>query len=198
MPEALKYSRVRGELRGILLTACLVAITTVAIFLIVWNIGLTRGTVAYLIPVLIAAIRWGLVSALFAAACGVVASAYFFCAALQLSHHRPARGYQPRSLYFRRHCRQSVGGAAETAAGNFRASAKSTCATSTPSPAGWRWRSMCPTFNLAIEITSPPSCSVRSFCFRAHATRPIPMHGAWASACHARCSMKRRISALPV
>lgn len=82
MPEALKYSRVRKELRGILLTACLVAITTVAIFLIVWNIGLTRGTVAYLIPVLIAAIRWGLVSALFAAACGVVASAYFFFAPL--------------------------------------------------------------------------------------------------------------------
>lgn len=82
MPEALKYSRIRKELRGILLTTCLVAVTTVAIFLIVWKVGLTRGTVAYLIPVLIAAIRWGLVAALFAAACGVVASAYFFFAPL--------------------------------------------------------------------------------------------------------------------
>jgi two-component system sensor histidine kinase KdpD len=82
MPEALTYSRVRQELRGILLTACLVVVTTMAIFLVIWQIGLTRGTVAYLIPVLIAAIRWGLVAALFAAACGVVASAYFFFAPL--------------------------------------------------------------------------------------------------------------------
>ncbi len=82
MPEALKHSRLREELRGILLTTCLVGVTTLVIFLIIWQIGLTRGTVAYLIPVLIAAIRWGLVAALFAAACGVLASAFFFFAPL--------------------------------------------------------------------------------------------------------------------
>jgi two-component system sensor histidine kinase KdpD len=82
MPDALKHGRLRQELRGILLTAGLVLVTTAAIFLIIWQIGLTRGTVAYLIPVLIAAIRWGLAAALFAAACGVVASAYFFFAPL--------------------------------------------------------------------------------------------------------------------
>lgn len=60
------------------LTFGLVAATTVMIFLIIWQIGLTRGTVAYLIPVLIAAIRWGIVSALFAALLGVLASAFFF------------------------------------------------------------------------------------------------------------------------
>ncbi len=82
MPEALKHSRLRQELRGIVLTAGLVGVTTLVIFLIIWQVGLTRGTVAYLIPVLIAAIRWGLVAALFAAACGVVASAFFFFAPL--------------------------------------------------------------------------------------------------------------------
>lgn len=70
--------RLRQELRGILLTLGLVVLVTVAIFAFVWYFGLTRGTVVYLVPVLIAAIRWGLIAALFASACGVAASAYFF------------------------------------------------------------------------------------------------------------------------
>lgn len=78
MPNALKVERIRKELRGVFLTFCLVLATTAVIYLIILMIGLTRGTVAYLIPVLVAAIRWGLVASLFAAACGVLASAYFF------------------------------------------------------------------------------------------------------------------------
>ena len=78
MLYALKYDRLRKELRGVLLTLGLVVAVTALIFLIIWQIGLTRGTVAYLIPVLIAASRWGIVSALFAATCGVLASAFFF------------------------------------------------------------------------------------------------------------------------
>lgn len=78
MPNTLKYDRIRKELRGVFLTFCLVVATTALIYLIILQVGLTRGTVAYLIPVLIAAIRWGLVASLFAAACGVIASAYFF------------------------------------------------------------------------------------------------------------------------
>lgn len=78
MPQTVKYKYLRKELRGLALTACLVAATTVLIFAVIWQIGLTRGTVAYLIPVLIAAIRWGIVAALFAAVLGVLASAYFF------------------------------------------------------------------------------------------------------------------------
>ena len=66
------------ELRGILLTLGLVALVTVGIFAFVWYFGLTRGTVVYLVPVLIAAIRWGLIAALFASICGVLASAFFF------------------------------------------------------------------------------------------------------------------------
>ena len=78
MAHTFKFNGFRKELRGLLLTFCLVAATTVLIFLIIVQIGLTRGTVAYLIPVLIAATRWGIVSALFAAFLGVVASAFFF------------------------------------------------------------------------------------------------------------------------
>ena len=78
MAYALKFPELRKELRGISLTFFLVAATTALIFLIILQIGLTRGTVAYLIPVLIAATRWGIVSALFAAGLGVAASAFFF------------------------------------------------------------------------------------------------------------------------
>jgi two-component system sensor histidine kinase KdpD len=76
--NSLIFGRLSKELRGIALTFCMVVAVTFIIFLIIWNVGLTRGTVAYLIPVLIAATRWGLVSALFAAVCGVLASAYLF------------------------------------------------------------------------------------------------------------------------
>ena len=44
----------------------------------VWEIGLDHGSVVYLIPVVIAATRWGIVSAIVAAVCGVLASAFFF------------------------------------------------------------------------------------------------------------------------
>lgn len=78
MPKASRISRLRQEMRGIVPTFGLVVATTALIYLIIVQVGLTRGTVAYLIPVLIAATRWGIVPALFAAVCGVLASAYFF------------------------------------------------------------------------------------------------------------------------
>ncbi|MCX7298612.1 MAG: DUF4118 domain-containing protein [Hyphomicrobiales bacterium] len=86
MAHAVKFSVLRKELRGLLLTFCLVVATTALIFLIIMQIGLTHGTVAYLIPVLIAATRWGIVSALFAAFLGVVASAFFFFEPLYSFH----------------------------------------------------------------------------------------------------------------
>ena len=44
----------------------------------VWEVGLTHGSVVFLVPVVIAATRWGVVSAVVAAICGVLASAFFF------------------------------------------------------------------------------------------------------------------------
>lgn len=78
MTRALRFGTWREETRGLVLTFGLVAVTTAAIYTIILGVGLTRGSVLYLIPVLIAAIRWGIIPAVFAAVCGVVASAFFF------------------------------------------------------------------------------------------------------------------------
>jgi two-component system, OmpR family, sensor histidine kinase KdpD len=78
MFNSANLDRLRKELRGILLTLILVGIATGVIELITRELGFTRGTVIYLIPVVIAATRWGIVSALFAAVIGVMATAYFF------------------------------------------------------------------------------------------------------------------------
>ncbi len=72
------FGRIRKELRGIVLTLCLVGAATLLLYAIIWTTGLNHGSVVYLVPVLIAATRWGLVSAIVAAVCGVVASAFFF------------------------------------------------------------------------------------------------------------------------
>jgi len=78
MLDALKFDRIRRELRGILLTLCMVVIVTAAVYFIVIETGLGHGSVVYLIPVVIAATRWGIVPAIVAAICGVLASAFFF------------------------------------------------------------------------------------------------------------------------
>ncbi|MGH6969865.1 MAG: DUF4118 domain-containing protein, partial [Stellaceae bacterium] len=70
--------RLRKELPGIALALCSVGVATFIIDLIVQELGFRRGTVIYLIPVVIAATRWGLVSALTAAVSGVLATAFFF------------------------------------------------------------------------------------------------------------------------
>ena len=78
MPRTQTSDTLRRELRGLGLTLLAVAITTLVIDLLIHEIGYTRGTVIFLIPVLLAATRWGLISALFAAVCGMMASAFFF------------------------------------------------------------------------------------------------------------------------
>jgi two-component system sensor histidine kinase KdpD len=78
LPHNDRYAVLRKELRGIALTFCLVVGVTVIIFSIIWTSGLTRGTVIYIIPVLVAASRWGIVSSLFGAVLGMLASAFFF------------------------------------------------------------------------------------------------------------------------
>lgn len=64
--------------RGLIFTFCLVLATTAVIYALVESLGLSRGSVLYVIPVMIAAIRWGIVPSLFAALCGVLGSAFFF------------------------------------------------------------------------------------------------------------------------
>jgi two-component system sensor histidine kinase KdpD len=78
MPDASKFDRFRGEWRGIGLTLVLVALVTLFVFGLVAETGLNHGSVVYIIPVVIAASRWGVVSAMVAAITGAVASAFFF------------------------------------------------------------------------------------------------------------------------
>jgi two-component system sensor histidine kinase KdpD len=78
MLNALKFDRIRTEMRGLLLTLGMVVAVTALVYVIITETGLGHGSVVYLIPVVIAATRFGIVSAIFAAVCGVLASAFFF------------------------------------------------------------------------------------------------------------------------
>ena len=78
MPDTVKFAGLRKELRPLLLTTLLVVAISGVILGVVWTTGLTRGSVLYLVPVIIAATRWGIVSSLYAAAAGVLCSAFFF------------------------------------------------------------------------------------------------------------------------
>jgi two-component system sensor histidine kinase KdpD len=78
MLNTLKFDRIGKELRGLLLTLCMIAVVTTLIYTLIIETGLGHGSVVYLIPVVIAATRWGIVPAIFAAVCGVLASAFFF------------------------------------------------------------------------------------------------------------------------
>src|SRR5665213_1827135 len=78
MLDALNFDRIRKEMRGILLTLIMVAVVTVCVYFLIVETGLGHGSVVYLLPVVLAATRWGIVSALTAAICGVLASAFFF------------------------------------------------------------------------------------------------------------------------
>ncbi|HVV79717.1 MAG TPA: DUF4118 domain-containing protein [Pseudolabrys sp.] len=71
-------AEIRGAFRGSTLTLILIVVTTFVIATIQWETGLSHGSVIYLIPVVIAGMRWGIVPAALASICGAVASAYFF------------------------------------------------------------------------------------------------------------------------
>jgi two-component system sensor histidine kinase KdpD len=78
MQVSVKFDRISKELPGFCMTLGLVAILTLVLFAMVWGLGLEHGSVVYLLPVVIAATRWGIVQAIVAAVCGVLASAFFF------------------------------------------------------------------------------------------------------------------------
>jgi two-component system sensor histidine kinase KdpD len=78
--EGAKFDRFRKQLRPIVLTLAMVAAVTAVVYTGVSEIGLEQGSIVYLVPVLIAATRWGVVPAIVAAVGGVLASAFFFYA----------------------------------------------------------------------------------------------------------------------
>ena len=68
----------RRQAPGVLYTIGLVGLVTFALYWILAFSGLTHGSALYLIPVLIAAMRWGMIPSILAAFCGILASAFFF------------------------------------------------------------------------------------------------------------------------
>jgi two-component system, OmpR family, sensor histidine kinase KdpD len=69
---------VRRELRGIAIALVMVAATTLVAYALIQSLDVRRGSVIYLLPVLLAGWHLGLVPALVAAVAGVLWSGYFF------------------------------------------------------------------------------------------------------------------------
>jgi two-component system sensor histidine kinase KdpD len=72
----------RREARGILIATLLVAVMTVVLFVLRHYFGILRGAVLFLVPVMIAGYRLGVIPALLAAVAGVVISGYLYFAPL--------------------------------------------------------------------------------------------------------------------
>ena len=70
--------RLRHELRGILLALLMVAATTIVAYALTHYLDVRRGSVLYLIPVMLAGWHLGLIPAVVAAIAGVLWSGYFF------------------------------------------------------------------------------------------------------------------------
>ncbi|HEY1365189.1 MAG TPA: DUF4118 domain-containing protein [Xanthobacteraceae bacterium] len=72
------WDLVRRELRGIAIVLLMVAATTAVSYVLIQVFGVRRGSVLYLLPVLLAGWHLGLVPALVAAVAGVLWSGYFY------------------------------------------------------------------------------------------------------------------------
>jgi two-component system sensor histidine kinase KdpD len=72
----------RREMRGIVSALLFVAVTTVVALLLRHYIGILRGAVLYLVPVMLAGYQFGVISALVAAVAGVLLSGYVYFAQL--------------------------------------------------------------------------------------------------------------------
>src|SRR5258705_7973744 len=73
-----RMEAVRRELRGVAIALVLVAATTIIALALTYYLDVRRGSVIYLLPVLLAGWHLGLVPALVAAVAGVLWSGYFF------------------------------------------------------------------------------------------------------------------------
>src|SRR5262245_14599616 len=69
---------VRRELRGSAIALVMVAATTLVAYVLIQSLDVRRGSVIYLLPVLLAGWHLGLIPALVAAVAGVLWSGYFF------------------------------------------------------------------------------------------------------------------------
>jgi two-component system sensor histidine kinase KdpD len=68
----------RREMRGIAIALLFVAVTTAVALLLRHYVGILRGAVLYLVPVMLAGYQFGVISALVAAVAGVLLSGYLY------------------------------------------------------------------------------------------------------------------------
>ena len=78
MYDGAKKPTLLAEFYGLAGTMALVGVVSIGVYFMVVTGSLTHGSVVYLIPVVIAAARWGIVCAIAAAIAGGLASAFFF------------------------------------------------------------------------------------------------------------------------
>ena len=82
----------RDQVIGVLLALCIVAVVTVSLMAASLWLPIEHVTIVYLIPVIVAALRWGAIPALFAGVSGLAAPAYFFYAPIyDFRVHSPAQ-----------------------------------------------------------------------------------------------------------
>jgi K+-sensing histidine kinase KdpD len=81
----------RDQAFGVLLALCIVAVVTVSLMAASVWLPVEHVTIVYLIPVIVAALRWGAIPALVAGVSGLAAPAYFFYAPIyDFRVHSPA------------------------------------------------------------------------------------------------------------
>jgi two-component system, OmpR family, sensor histidine kinase KdpD len=78
VPRKPKFAVMQRELRGIGLALLLVAVTTAALLILRQYFGILRGSVLYLVPIMLAGYRLGAVPALVTAVAGVILSGYLY------------------------------------------------------------------------------------------------------------------------
>src|SRR6266566_1863229 len=81
----IRIETVKRELRGIAIALLLIGVTTIAAWSMVSYLGIRRGSVIYMLSVMLAGWRLGLVPALVAAVSGVVCSGLMFYTTAQPS-----------------------------------------------------------------------------------------------------------------
>jgi K+-sensing histidine kinase KdpD len=93
--EVLKGARgrwLREQARGVLFALLIVTAVTVSLMVASIWLPIEHVTIVYLIPVIVAALRWGAIPALFAGISGLAAPAYFFYAPIyDFRVHSPAQ-----------------------------------------------------------------------------------------------------------
>jgi two-component system sensor histidine kinase KdpD len=82
----LTHSDLRRELRGIWIAMVMIVVTTLVLMLLRHYFGILRGSVLYLVPVMLAGYQLGMIPALLCAIAGVVLSGYLYFSPLYSFH----------------------------------------------------------------------------------------------------------------